>query len=37
MSCRGHDSQGGLSVTLIDALDSLLVRASHTRDAATRA
>jgi hypothetical protein len=27
ISCRGHDSQGGLSVTLIDALDTLLVRA----------
>ncbi len=26
ISCRGHDSQGGVAITLIDALDTLLVR-----------
>ena len=25
ISCRGHDSQGGVAITLIDALDTLLV------------
>lgn len=25
ISCSGHDSQGGMAMTLIDALDSLLV------------
>ncbi len=25
ISCTGHDSQGGLALTLIDALDSLVV------------
>jgi hypothetical protein len=25
ISCRGHDSQGGIAITLIDALDTLLV------------
>ena len=26
ISCRGHDSQGGIAITLVDALDTLLVR-----------
>ena len=26
ISCRGHDSQGGVAITLVDALDTLLVR-----------
>ena len=25
ISCRGHDSQGGVAITLVDALDTLLV------------
>ena len=25
ISCRGHDSQGGIAITLIDSLDTLLV------------
>ncbi len=25
ISCTGHDSQGGVALTLIDALDSLMV------------
>ena len=25
ISCTGHDSQGGVALTLIDALDSLVV------------
>lgn len=29
ISCRGHDSQGGIAITLIDALDTLLVRPPH--------
>ena len=29
ISCRGHDSQGGVAITLIDALDTLLVRPPH--------
>ena len=28
ISCRGHDSQGGMALTLTDALDALLAR-SH--------
>ena len=30
ISCRGHDSQGGIAITLIDALDTLLVVALPT-------
>lgn len=26
MSCTGHNNQGGIALTLIDALDSLVVR-----------
>ncbi|KAL3160285.1 hypothetical protein ABBQ38_009677 [Trebouxia sp. C0009 RCD-2024] len=31
ISCSGHDSQGGMAMTLIDALDSLLVMNSPTK------
>lgn len=30
ISCRGHNSQGGIAITLIDALDTLLVVALPT-------
>ena len=26
ISCRGHDTQGGIANTLVDSLDTLLVR-----------
>ena len=30
ISCTGHNNQGGMALTLIDALDSLLVRPGAT-------
>ncbi|KAK9826109.1 hypothetical protein WJX81_004279 [Elliptochloris bilobata] len=33
ISCRGHDSQGGIALTLVDALDALLVAGAGGRAA----